>query len=69
MTKEEQAKVNKQMILKELKESGTDNNDEIAVILNVLSENLSLLKDTKSKSDLIALLDRRAAIKEKVKGE
>lgn len=69
LTSEEQSKVKKQEIIHELSKNGVDNHDELAIILNVLEDNLESLKESKNKDELIALLEKRHSIKESVRGE
>lgn len=69
LNEKEQKKAETSVIINELKKSGKDNNYELAVILNVLAENLSILKDTDNKKELVELLETRKQIKQSVKGE
>ena len=69
LTSEEQSKVKKQEIINELSKKGVDNHDELAIILNVLEENIAILKESKNRDELIALLEKRHSIKESVRGE
>lgn len=67
LSNEEIDKANKGFIIEELSMANLDNNDELAIILNVLEENLTLLKDSNAKSELIALLNKRESIKKNLK--
>lgn len=66
---EEKSNIEKHNIIDDLKSSNVDNDDELAIILNVLEENLDLLKEGKGKEELKSLLEKRHSIKQSIKGE
>lgn len=69
LTSEEQSKVKKQEIINELSKNGVDNHDELAIILNVLEDNIDLLKESVYLSELKDLLEKRKQVKQLLKGE
>lgn len=69
INEEEKSNIKKHNIIDDLKESNVDNNDELAIILNVLEENIDILKEGKAKEELKALLAKRHSIKQSIKGE
>lgn len=56
-------KVKKQEIIKELNNNGFDINDQLALIFNILEENLWLLANTKHKEEFITFLQKREEAK------
>lgn len=68
LSQNEQVKATKSAIVQQVNKH-FDINDTIALILNVLEENIDSLKDTEHKKELVALLDFRNEIKKGLKGE
>lgn len=66
--KEKEA-LNKQQIVEGIRKSKYDINDQLALVINLLAENIDSLKESKHKDEFVKFLNTRSQVKKEIKGE